>query len=81
MYLLRRGAALNWVSLVLISNLYLVIVVVIAISAGRAVGAVIALPAFVIVALMLSRRLGSWIWMLLVVLAALTLTSTQLRPR
>ncbi len=71
LYLLRRGAALSWVSLILIGNIYLVIIVVIVISAGRAVGAVVALPAFVMVALMLSRRLGGWVWMLLVVLAML----------
>ena len=66
---LRRGLSIDRIGLVLNANLYLVILTVIVLTAGRGVGALIALPAFVLVALLFSSAMQGAIWLLMAVLA------------
>ena len=68
-YQLRRGHPVSRVGLLLTGNIFLIIVSVILITGGRGIGAVIALPAFILVALMLSPLRQTWIWIVLVLLA------------
>lgn len=68
---LRRGRPIDQLTLILKINLFLVILIIIVLTGGRGIGVIIALPAFILVAVMLSSPNRAWVWVVLASLAIL----------